>query len=545
MRILLAQINLTVGDIKRNLSKILLEIQKGKEKNVDLVVFPEMAISGYPPEDLLLLENFIDELEKALKIIIENTKGIACVIGTVRRNLREGEKKLYNTAAVIEDGKLLGYQDKTLLPTYDLFDERRFFTAASENHLWKIKGKKIGVTICEDIWGSSGLLKCTAYDKDPVSVLALLNPDFVINLSASPYNKGKISDRLRVCSLAAIKMKTPLLLCNQVGGNEGLIFDGSSFYVDEKGFLIDYAKSFEEESFFVDLFKNNEKKEIYIDDNELLYKALVLGLRDYFHKLGFKKAILGLSGGIDSALVACLAVEALGKSNVIGLMMPSRYSSEGSLFDAEHLAKNLEIETSLISIENIFQGYLNELTPVLGDIIDTLTSENIQARIRGMLLMSLSNQSGALVLCTGNKSEQALGYSTLYGDTCGSVSVIGDLTKRLVFSLSSWINRKQEIIPWNTINKAPSAELRFNQKDSDSLPEYQIIDNIISAYIEENLTAESIAKMYSYSLEIVQEIIQKINRNEYKRRQSPLSFRVSKKAFSVGRRFPIVQQYET
>lgn len=543
MRILLAQINPTIGDFSGNASKILQSIEKGKRLKADLVLFPELAIVGYPPEDFLLLPQFIEEANHTLEEIVAASKGIAVVIGTVRKNEHSKEKNLYNSAAIIDNGKLLGFQDKILLPTYDVFDERRFFEPGAAQKLWSIAGKKVAVTICEDIWQHSDLLKYTDYVRDPVAEIALLRPEVVLNLSSSPFSVGHCEDRIKAASCAAITLQAPLCLCNQVGGNDSLIFDGYSLYIDKKGDLISLAEGFQVDDLLVDTEQKQQPLKASFDPMENLYKALVLGLRDYFHKSGFKKACLGLSGGIDSALVACLAVEALGFENVLAVMMPSRYSSESSHEDAIQLINALKIQSKEISIEGPHQEFLDLLAPEFAGLKPDTTEENIQARIRGMILMALSNKFGYIVLSTGNKSELALGYSTLYGDMCGGLAVISDLTKQQVYALSHWINREKIIIPKNTIEKAPSAELRPNQKDSDSLPEYSIVDNVLNAYIEEHMKAEDIARKFGYSQKLVEELIQKIHRNEYKRRQSPPGLRISKKAFSVGRRFPIVQKF--
>lgn len=373
--------------------------------------------------------------------------------------------------------------------------------------------------------------------------LATLQPDLLLNLSASPFSVSKLENRIQVGVRAAHTLSCPVILCNQVGGNDSLIFDGFSYYVNATGQLIDLCKGFEEDLHIVDLTKPASPLEINSDPLSNLYQALILGLRDYFHKSGFKKACLGLSGGIDSALVACLAARALGPENVLGVAMPSRYSTKGSLEDAKQLAQNLQIQYREIPIEEPFQSYLDLLTPQFeGRPLDA-TEENIQARIRGMILMALSNKLGYIVLSTGNKSELAMGYATLYGDMCGGLGVINDLPKMQVYALSKWINREREIIPWNTIQKPPSAELKFDQKDSDSLPDYQIVDNVLQEYIEGYQAPEKIADKYGYSIDLVKDLIRRIHRAEYKRRQSPPGLRVSEKAFTVGRRFPIVQKF--
>jgi NAD+ synthase (glutamine-hydrolysing) len=543
MRVLIAQINPIIGDIKGNTDKIVNGIKAGRKANADLVLFPELCISGYPPEDFLLLSHFLDAVEQSLHLIIQECKQIAVVVGLPRRNLDLKEKSFFNSAAIIECQTLLGFQDKILLPTYDVFDERRYFEPASSIRLWKISGKKVAVTICEDIWQHSDQLKFADYRRDPIEELRAYHPDLLLNLSSSPFSMGKIQQRLKVGCKAALTCECPILYCNQVGGNDSLIFDGYSFYADAGGQLLSYAKGFEEDLLLVDLDEDIKPISFQKDPLEELYRALVLGLRDYFQKSGFKKACLGLSGGIDSALVACLAVEALGAEHVLGIAMPSRFSSEGSFKDAKQLADTLGISYKVIPIEEPFQSYLDILTPHFENKSLDVAEENLQARIRGMILMALSNKLGYIVLSTGNKSELAMGYSTLYGDMCGGLAVISDLTKVQVYALSNWINRQEEIIPWNSIRKPPSAELRPNQKDSDTLPPYDIIDNVLQDYVEEHKTPAEIIRKHGYKPEIVFDLIQRIHRNEYKRRQSPPGLRISEKAFSIGRRFPIVQRF--
>lgn len=542
MRVLIAQINPTIGDLEGNTQKILQGIQHARKKSAKLVLFPELCLSGYPPEDFLLLPHFVEAIQKQLEIIIPATEGLTAVIGMPRRNI-EGEKHLYNSAAIIQDKQLLGFQDKTLLPTYDVFDERRYFEPASALTLFKINGWKTAVTICEDIWQHSAVLKYTDYRRDPVKELQAYHPDLILNLSASPYSLHKCPSRIAVCSHAAATLGCPLILCNQVGGNDSLIFDGYSLYIGSKGEILDYAKGFHEDFRLIDLEKTMKAKELAVDPIEDLYKALVLGLRDYFYKSGFSKACLGLSGGIDSALVACIAQEALGKKNVLGITMPSRYSSPGSVNDSLQLAKNLGIECREIPIEGPFQSYLELLSPQFAGRPPDVAEENLQARIRGMILMALSNKLGYIVLSTGNKSELAVGYSTLYGDMCGGLAVISDVTKMQVYALAQWINRHEEIIPWNTIHKPPSAELRPNQKDTDTLPEYGVLDNVLQAYVEDHLSPAQISEKFGYSRDLVEDLVRRIHRNEYKRRQSPPGLRISEKAFSAGRRYPIVQRF--
>jgi NAD+ synthase (glutamine-hydrolysing) len=542
MKILAAQINPIIGDLKGNTQKIIAAIQRGKTQQVDVVLFPEMVLCGYPPEDFLLLPHFLDAIQAHLQEIIEATTGIAAIVGLPRYASHSTQAILYNSAAILENGKLVDYADKILLPTYDVFDERRYFEPGEEVKVWSFKGGKIAVTICEDIWQHSGILQTTYYQRDPVLELKKKNPTLLLNLSASPYSLDKFETRLNVCKRASQTLGCPLILCNQVGGNDSLIFDGCSLWVQSDQ-LMQQAQSFKTDDLLVDLSQIQAAPLIKRDAIADLYQALVLGIHDYFKKLNFTQACLGLSGGIDSAVVACLAAAALGPQNVWGIGMPSRYSASESQRDALQIAKNLGMHYQEIPIENPFESYLSLLEPVFKDRSNDITEENLQSRIRGMLLMALSNKFGYLVLSTGNKSEWAMGYSTLYGDMCGGLSVLGDITKQQVYALAQWINRTQEIIPWYTIERPPSAELRPNQKDSDSLPDYAIIDQVLKAYIEEHQSPEQIATKLDYSLSFVQNLIRRIHQNEFKRRQAPLSLRVSEKSFSIGRRFPIVQQW--
>lgn len=542
MRILLAQMNQIIGDLTGNTQRILQAIDRGRNQKADLVVFPEMALTGYPPEDFILLPHFMEMVAQKLEEIVHATAGIAAIVGLPRYNPHKLEKTLYNSAALIQNRTLIDFADKILLPTYDVFDERRYFEPGDQVKVWSLQGEKIAVSICEDLWQHSGFLQSTYYRRDPVLEMQKQHPSCLINISASPYSLNKFSTRLTVCLSVARSLECPVVLCNQVGGNDSLIFDGYSFYVNQEG-LMQCAKGFEEDEILIDLA--HPRKPIKMERHAVqdLFSALVLGVRDYFKKSGFKKACLGLSGGIDSAVVACIAAEALGSENVLAISMPSRYSSFESSRDAALLAQLLGIQYQEISIEEPFKGYLHILAPSFEGRDSDITEENLQARIRGMLLMSFSNKFGYLVLSTGNKSELALGYSTLYGDMCGGLAVIGDVTKKQVYALAQWINRNKEIIPKYTIERAPSAELRPNQKDSDTLPDYEIIDQVLQAYVEEHRSPHWIADHFHYPLPLVQELIKRIHLNEYKRRQAPPALRVSEKAFSVGRRFPIVQRW--
>lgn len=541
MRIILSQINPRVGDLKNNQEKISSKIHDAKMKGADLIVFPELSLTGYPPEDLLLFPDFIEACQQGIEKISEETKDIVAIVGFPRKNINTKGKPLYNSAAILSEGKIIGFQDKRLLPTYDVFDESRYFEKGGPASLWKIKNKVFAVSICEDIWGHSYLEGDITYKEDPVVDIRKLKPDFLINISASPYSLNRKVFRYNIMKKAAHTLSCPILLCNQVGGNDSLIFDGSSLCITSDGNPFGEALSFKEDDLLVDLSKIQEfpfKNETEIVD---LYQALKLGVRDYFNKLGFKRACLGLSGGIDSALVACIGVDALGKENIRAVSMPSRYTSLSSIQDAEDLAKKLEIRLDTIPIEGPFESYLKLLNPFFDGKAPDVTEENLQARIRGMILMALSNKHGEIVLSTGNKSELALGYSTLYGDLCGGLAVISDVTKTKVYKLASWINREKELIPHNILIKAPSAELKENQKDSDSLPDYAIIDAVLEDYVERHLSATQIAEKNSIDLELVKSLIVRIHKNEYKRRQSAPGLRVSLKAFSIGRRFPIVQ----
>lgn len=539
MRILVAQLNPIIGDIQGNLQKILKGIASARAKGGDIILFPELTLCGYPPEDLLLHPSFVLEQEKALDQVVKGSSGLMVVVGVVRRS--DGEKGLFNSAAIIQDGRLVGFEDKRLLPTYDVFDERRYFEPGKEVRIWKYLGKKIGVLICEDIWQHAGFVGDTDYARDPVLDLLEFKPDIVLNLSASPYQFQKPDMRVKVCHECAKTLKCPVVLCCQVGGNDQLVFDGYSLFVGEKGELRQVAKGFEEDEMIVDLEVPSCPCPFSYDPVKDLYSALVLGVRDYFHKQGFRKGCLGLSGGIDSALVACIAVDALGKENVMSVGMPSRYSSKESVQDAKLLAQRLGIGWKEVSIDGIFQDFLTLLSPSFEGMAPDVTEENLQARIRGMILMAISNKLGYLVLSTGNKSELGLGYCTLYGDMCGGLGVISDVTKEQVYMLAHFVNKTEEVIPQAILDKPPSAELRPGQKDTDSLPEYSVVDTVLQGYVEEFLSPEAIAEQERIPLEVVKGLVKKIHLAEYKRRQAPPGIRVSKKAFHVGRRYPIVQ----
>jgi NAD+ synthase (glutamine-hydrolysing) len=540
MKIAIAQLNPIIGDLEGNSKKIIKEIREAQHLGADLILFSELALTGYPPEDLLLLPHFIDAVGKKLDEIILATEGITAIVGLPRRsNLKTG-KPLFNSAAIIENQSLIGFHDKILLPTYDVFDERRYFEPGQDIKTWVIKGERVAITICEEIWEHGKVDDRVSYIRDPIADLKEHQAELLLNLSASPYSFNKFSRRLEVCRRAALSLNCPVILCNQVGANDSLLFDGQSIYAHPNN-TFQSAKGFVEELQIVEtksLTPSFEDKDLMKD----LYRALVMGIRDYFYKLGFKKACLGVSGGIDSAVVLALAIEALGAKNILAISMPSRYTSKGSRRDAETFAKQLNVEFNEISIEGPFQSYLQLLEPHFKEKPHDTTEENMQARIRGMILMAFSNKFGGLVLNASNKSELAVGYSTLYGDMCGALAVIGDLSKTKVYALARWMNRHKEIIPQSIIDRAPSAELRENQKDSDTLPPYDVVDQIVEAYVEEHRSVKEIVQQYGLEKKWVEELINKIDQNEYKRRQGAPILRVTERCFSVGRRFPIVQR---
>ncbi len=538
-----AQINPTIGDLEGNTQKILDALARAQNGGVDIVVFPELSLTGYPPEDLLLDPDFIEAAEGRLKEIAMETKGLFAVVGTPHWNRSGKEKPLFNSAAIFRDGSLIGFHHKQLLPTYDVFDEKRFFEPGESPTVFEHLGRRIAVSICEDFWQHSETVGYTSYAVDPVKQLQEMEVDLVLNLSASPYYYERRQQRTAVFALAAKALQAPLVLCNQVGGNDQLVFDGRSFFLNEKGELIHLAKGFEEDDLIVDLNINACPCTLPENGFSEMYRALVLGVRDYFHKQGFQKALLGLSGGIDSALVACIAKEALGASNLLSIALPSRFSAKESAIDAKVLAQNLGIELKEIAIEPLFQPTLNLLEPHFAGRPWDATEENMQSRIRGQILMALSNKFGALLLNTGNKSEMAMGYMTLYGDMCGGLAVINDVTKTNVYHLAEYINRDHEVIPSAILKRVPSAELKENQTDQDTLPPYEVLDPIIEDAIEKRLSPLAIAEKHALSLAFVEDLVLKMHKAEYKRRQAPIGIRVTQKAFSKGRNVPIVQKW--
>jgi NAD+ synthase (glutamine-hydrolysing) len=545
MRIAIGQINSTVGALKRNALKMLSFIDQAKAQNADLVVFPEMALTGYPPKDLLEKAGFVEENVKVLHNLANKVDEITAIVGFVELNPQPAGKPFFNSAAVIRDRRVLSVHRKSLLPTYDVFDEGRYFEPAASQEPLVLDGRRIGVTICEDIWNDKDYAPRLLYHIDPVQMAVQNNADFIVNISSSPYHLEKWEERQELIRGEALKYRKHVIYVNLVGGNDELIFDGRSVVFSPQGEMIVRAKDFEEDLLVFD-FDAGESilRPSSSSEMENARKALVLGIRDYVAKCGFRNVLLGLSGGIDSAVACVLAVEALGPENVLGIMMPSQYSSEHSVTDAVELAKNLGIRYEVLPIRNIFDVYREELRGVFKDCPEDITEENLQARIRGNILMALSNKFGRLLLSTSNKSELAVGYTTLYGDACGGLAVISDVPKTMVYRLANYLNEDREIIPINTIRKPPSAELRPNQKDSDSLPPYEVLDAILVAYIEENLTAEQIVKKTGYDDKLVRDILRKVDRNEYKRKQLPIGLKITTKAFGFGRRWPIAQGYE-
>ncbi len=543
MKIALAQINTTVGDIEGNEARILAAYRRGQELGVDLVVLPELAIAGYPPRDLLLKNAFIPRNLAALHRLAAITDKTGLLVGYVGQNAKRPGREAFNSVALLQDGRLLAARTKTLLPTYDVFDEDRYFEPGVENKPVEFNGVKIGLTICEDIWNDEDFWPERRYRRNPAIELIEAGAQILFNISASPWHLGKNKTRFDMLSSLASKVGKPVVYCNLVGGNDELIFDGGSLAFNAQGQLTAQGRLFEED--YVVLDTEAQTPAIVPEQSaneEKLYHALVLGVRDYLHKCGFKKAVLGLSGGIDSALVACLAAEALGPDNVHGISLPSQFSSQGSLDDARSLAKNLGIRYDVIPIQPGFLAVKDQLKDVFAGRPEDTTEENIQARLRGVILMAMSNKFGSLVLTTGNKSEMAVGYCTLYGDMCGGLAVINDLPKMTVYRLSQWINREREIIPAASITKPPSAELRPNQTDQDSLPPYEVLDAILEAYVVQGKSQAEMAAA-GYDPAVIQRIVRLINISEYKRRQAAPGLKVTTKAFGIGRRIPIAQKF--
>jgi NAD+ synthase (glutamine-hydrolysing) len=542
MKIAMAQINTTVGDLEGNEARILAAYSRAISEGIDLVIFPELTIVGYPPRDLLLKKSFVSKNLEVLDRLARATKKTGMLVGYVGRNETLPGREVTNSAALLQEGKIAATRIKTLLPTYDVFDEDRYFEPARENTPVQSSGDNLGITICEDVWNDEDFWRDRRYRGNPAIELAHGGAKIILNVSASPWHLGKNRLRRDMLSNLAAKARCPLLLCNLVGGNDELVFDGGSLAFNARGELIAQGKMFEEDYIVVDLAEARPIEFQERPDEEKVYKALVLGLRDYMHKCGFKSALLGLSGGIDSALTAVIAVEALGRENVRGVSLPSQFSSQGSLDDARILAQNLGIQYEVVPIQPMFLAAKEQLKNVFAGRPEDTTEENIQARLRGVILMAMSNKFGSLLLTTGNKSELAVGYCTLYGDMCGGLAVISDVPKTMVYRLSRWINRQGQIIPDASITKAPSAELRPNQTDQDSLPPYEVLDTILDAYVVKGQSATEIVQA-GFDEQTVGRVVRLIDLNEYKRRQAAPGLKVTTKAFGVGRRIPIAQRY--
>ncbi len=547
MKVALGQTNSTVGDLSGNAARMLSFARRASAAKAHVIAFPELSLTGYPPRDLLEKESFLDRAEVCLEELAQATAelNLKIVCGTVTRADASTGNPLSNTAAVLGAGNILFRQNKMLLPSYDVFDETRYFQPADRQNPLILDGAEAALTICEDAWNDKQFWERRLYRRDPVEELARAGAKILISINASPYHMGKRDLRREIFTTTARQYQMPIVYVNQVGGNDQLVFDGSSFAMNANGDVIAAAASFEEDLVFFDSEKlTGDRHDNLDDEDEAVYQALVLGTRDYIHKCGFYKVLIGLSGGIDSSLTAAIAVDAVGKENVVGVGMPGPYSSEHSVTDARDMARNLGIRFELVSISEAYQNFLKMLDPLFGVSPRDVTEENLQSRLRGVTLMALSNKSGAIVLTTGNKSELAVGYCTLYGDMCGGLAVISDVPKTLVYRLSRVANRRHaNAIPESVFTKPPSAELKPDQKDTDSLPEYEVLDAILRGYVEHMKSPRQIADELRLSLEQVRAIVNKVDRNEYKRQQAAPGLKVTTKAFGIGRRFPIAQRF--
>lgn len=550
MRIALAQLNYHIGNFASNTQKIISAIHRARKEGCDLVVFAELALCGYLPKDLLDYPGFIEDCHTRLKEIASHCEGIAAIVGAPAYNTGKG-KSLFNSAFLLQDGLVKANVNKSLLPTYDVFDEYRYFEPSSDTSIIELKGYKIALTICEDLWN---LGDHALYKHCPMDQLMKSTPDFMLNIAASPYSYEQQQERRGILLNNVVKYKIPLLYVNQVGAQTQLIFDGGSTVLNADQSVLDVLNYFSEDFRSYEISRDEQGKclvnpvvanQIPSETNKIsgIHDALILGIRDYFTKSGFSKAVLGLSGGIDSALVMALAVKALGEENIAAILMPSEYSSEHSVSDSITMVKTLNVKHHIIPIASIYKDFEQSLDPLFKGLPFNVAEENLQARIRGALLMAYSNKFGHILLNTTNKSEMAVGYGTLYGDMCGALAVIGDVYKTDVYELCRYINRQSEIIPENIINKAPSAELRPGQKDSDSLPEYPLLDGILYQYIEEKENREEIIKR-GFPEEVVNRVIRLVNLNEFKRFQAAPVLRVSPKSFGSGRRMPIVAKFD-
>jgi len=545
VKIALGQINPTVGDFSGNAAKIIDFSRRAQAAGAGLILFPELSVCGYPPRDLVERSSFVARNRESAERIATETSGIAVVCGLVTPADSDTGKTVMNSAALLMDGKIAFIQSKMLLPTYDVFDEMRNFAPAKKQELFPFCGNRMALTICEDAWNDKQFWVKRLYTVDPVESLIQAGGNFVLNISASPFWIGKRELRRDMLASIARQHKVPVVLVNQVGGNDSLVFDGSSLVLNREGKVIAQGRSFEEDLIYFDSQTLAGEMHVQVPGDEAsAYSALVLGTRDYIHKCGFRQAIIGLSGGIDSALTAVIAADAVGRENVIGVGMPGPYSSEGSIADARALANNLGIRFELLSINPAYEAYRGILREVFSGQKEDVTEENLQSRARGALLMALSNKFGAIVLSTGNKSELGVGYCTLYGDMVGGLAVISDVQKTLVYRLSEYVNSRRAVIPRATLEKPPSAELRPDQKDSDSLPPYEILDAVLEDYVEDSHSAEQIAGDRGFDIEIVRRVIRMVDRAEYKRQQAAPGIKISPKAFGYGRRFPIAARFE-
>jgi NAD+ synthase (glutamine-hydrolysing) len=540
MQVGFAQINTTVGALKQNFDKIFEAYMKAVSAGADLVLTPELALTGYPPQDLVFKSRFVPETWEGINNLHRRVGPVPLLVGYVDFNPNPTGKPFVNACAILQQGQPIRKVFKTRLPTYDVFDEARYFEPATHQEPFELAGRRVGITICEDIW-TERFLKRELYHQDPVANLVAQGADVIVNLSSSPFHVGKAALRIEMVSELATKFKVPFFYCNAIGGNDELIFDGNSFVIDANGQTVASLAAFDEE---VAVRNANPPGNRFVDQSpeEEVYRALVLGVRDYFLKCGFKTAVLGLSGGIDSAVTAVIAAEALGRENVTAVSMPSQYSSQGSLDDAEALAGNLGIQRHVLPIKEPFEILKGQFKEVFAGKREDTTEENMQSRLRGLTLMALSNKFGHLLLTTGNKSELSVGYCTIYGDMCGGLAVISDVPKTMIYRLAKWINREREVIPASSITKAPSAELKLNQTDQDTLPPYEVLDAVLQLYVEELLSPEDIVAK-GYPAETVRWIQRHVDSNEYKRRQAAPGLRVTSLAFGMGWRMPIAQRY--
>lgn len=547
MKLALGQINPTVGDLAGNTARMIEAAKQAASGGADLVIFPELAVSGYPPRDLVEIRRYLERNESELQRLARETShlGIAVIAGYAGPSDQAEHQAATNCAAYLRGGQVVGRQRKMLLPTYDVFDEWRYFAPAESQQAWEHNGCRIAVTICEDVWNDKQFWDRRRYERDPIEELAQQGIDLIINIAASPYHMHKRKLRLDMIANTARRWAVPIAMVNQVGGNDQLIFDGSSVVVGPDGAVRAQARSFEEDLVFYDTATNEGDIRPHSEDEyAAVYEALELGTRDYVRKCGFQSVIIGLSGGMDSSLTAVIAVDALGAENVMGVGMPGPHSSAGSINDAKQLAEALQIRFEIISINNAYASMTQALAPVFGDRPADTAEENLQARLRGDTVMALSNKFGSMVLTTGNKSECAVGYCTLYGDMAGGLAVISDVPKTLVYKLARVANQRHPgAIPESVFTKPPSAELRPDQKDTDSLPPYEVLDPILQLYVEQYADPPTIAEKLGVSEDLVRDVTSKVDRNEYKRQQAAPGLRVTSKAFGMGRRFPIAQRY--